>query len=347
MIFSTPVSFIFIPIIALIYILPGLTGKRSRGIKFSSSYQLKTGVVSLRQRLIFLPEILMIAGLVLATAALARPRVLIDEKRNITEGVAMELFIDRSGSMNAELLQGRTYVRKMDIVKQTLRDFVLGNGKELPGRPDDLIGLIAFARYADTLSPLSLSHDIIGDFLSSLNTVSKDTEDGTSIGDSIALAAARLQSVEDQNSGDKRYTVKSKIIILLTDGNNNAGKYSPLEAAAFAKKWGIKIYAIGFAGDASYVTSTLFGNKRVSLGSAVDSGALKELTSLTDGKYFEANTSEELSQIYEEIDKLEKSEIVSFNYVEYRELFNLFILPALFFIALGKILSMTILRRIK
>ncbi len=347
MIFSTPVSFIFIPLILLIFIVPGLLGKSSRGVKFPSSYQLKTGVVSLRQRLMHLPEILIIAGLIFAAAALARPRTVIDENRNITQGVAMELVIDRSGSMNAELLQGKNYIRKMDIVKQTLRAFVLGNGKELEGRPDDLIGLIAFARYADTLSPLSLSHEIIGDFLETMDTVTTDSEDGTSIGDSIALAAARLQSAEKENDTDKGYKIKSKIIILLTDGNNNAGKYSPAEAAELAKKWGIKIYSIGFAVDASYVSSTVFGNRRVSIGSAVDSGVLRKLSSLTGGTYFEANTPEELSQIYAEIDKLEKSEIVSYDYVEYRELFPFFILPAIVFIALGKILAMTVFRRIR
>lgn len=346
MIFGSKWAFMLLPFIPLIFLIPFPSKFGKRGIPFSSSYQLQTEIVSLRQRFILLPKFLMTIGLILAVIALARPREMLDETKNVTEGVAIELVIDRSGSMNAELKQGKNYVRRIDIVRKTVFDFVRGNDKNLHGRPDDLIGLIAFARYADTLSPLSLSHKIISDFITTLDTVKIESEDGTSIGDAIALAAARLNSTAKKNQPEKGYEIKSKIIIILTDGENNAGKYSPLEAAELAKKWGIKIYAIGFSGEASYVIDSILGSRRVDAGSAVNSEVLKQLSEYSGGAYFKANTAKELEEVYSAIDKLEKSEVVSYTHIEYKELFPVYILFSLIFLSLGKILSFTILRRI-
>lgn len=346
MIFGSTWAFLLLLLLPLIFLIPLPFKSKKRGLPFSNSYQLQTGSVSLRQRLIWLPNFLITAGLVLAVIALARPGEMLDESRTVTEGVAMELVIDRSGSMNAELEQGRKYVRRIDIVRKIILDFILGNDKNLQGRHDDLVGLIAFARYADTLSPLSLSHEIIGDFIESLDTVKIESEDGTSLGDAIALAATRLNSVEKENQPEKGYTIKSKVIILLTDGENNAGKYSPLEAAELAKKWGIKIYAIGFSGKATYTVNSLFGPKRVDAGSAVNSGVLKQLSEYSGGAYFQANTAKELAEVYAVIDKLEKSEVISYTHIEYKELFPIFLLYALIFLAIGKILALTILRRL-
>ncbi len=346
MTFQTPMAFVLLFLIPLIFLIPFPFRKRSYGLNFSSTYQLKIGVKSLRQRFILLPKILMAAGLILAVTALARPGESLDETRNVTEGVAMELVLDRSGSMNAELQQGKNYIRRIDIVKKTVLDFVIGTDSELPGRPDDLIGLIAFARYADTLSPISMSHKIISEFIDSLDTVKIESEDGTAIGDAVALAAARLKSIDEKKQEGKGYTIKSKIIILLTDGENNAGKYSPGEAAELAEKWGIKIYAIGFAGEASYVTDSFFGPKRIPVGSAVNSDVLKQLSEQTGGTYFHADTAEELEKVYTEIDKLEKSELVSYSHIEYKELFPGFLFFSLVLISVSKLLSLTVLRRL-
>ena len=204
---------------------------------------------SLRQRLLWLPPLLVFTGCLLMITGLSRPRERLEQTKTVTNGVAIEFVIDRSGSMSAEIESLGKLERRIDIVKRNLLDFIGGDGKTLSGRPDDLIGLIAFARYADTLAPLSLSHEILKDFTAGLDVVTVESEDGTSIGDAVALAAARLKTASDNNDPGNGYEITSRIIILLTDGENNAGRYSPREAAELASNWGIKVYAIGFGGN--------------------------------------------------------------------------------------------------
>jgi len=289
---------------------------------------------------------LMLLGAVFLVAALARPRERLDESRKVTKGVAIEFVIDRSSSMSAEIEVGSKLVRRLDIVKQNLLDFINGNDRDLTGRPDDLIGLIAFARYADTLSPLSLSHDVISDFTENLEIVTTKEEDGTSIGDALALAAARLKSVDSNNNPGKGYEISSRIIILLTDGENNAGWYSPREAAELAAGWGIKVYSIGFGGTAYYPVNGLFGTKRVPVGSAVDAETLKGIAEITGGAYFQADTAEDLSKVYEVIDEMEKTEIISTTEYKYKELFVIYAIIGLLLLAAGVILDSTVLRRL-
>jgi len=300
----------------------------------------------LRQRFLWLPKILFFLGMVLLIIALARPMGRLEETKKVTQGVAIEIAVDRSSSMNAEIKMNNTFIRRLDIVKETLLDFILGDGKNLHGRPDDLLGFISFARYADTLSPLSLSHDIITEFTESLETVTVEAEDGTSIGNALALAAARLKSVSSSNDPEKGYDITSKIIILLTDGENNAGEYSPREAAELAAEWGIKVYAIGFGGTAYYPVSGVFGQQRVPVGSAVDTGTLKNIAEITGGEYFQADSEEDLLQVYAMIDAMEKTKIDSFSRYKYKELFVPFALWGMLLIAMSVILNATILRRI-
>jgi Ca-activated chloride channel homolog len=346
MIFASPLAFLLLIALCLLFLIPLSRGRRKGGFSFSSGYPLNVGIVTLRQRIIWVPKALMVIGLVLGIIAMARPRKPLYETKKTTEGVAIELVIDRSGSMNAEIEQGRGFVRRIDVAKKAVLDFTLGDGRALAGRPDDLVGLVSFARYADTLSPLTLSHDIIEQFIDSLDTVTTESEDGTSIGDAIALAAARLKAVDNAVDPDKGYVIKSKVIVLLTDGANNAGTYSPAEAAELASEWKIKIYTIGFGGEASYVVDGFFGARRVTAGSAVDSAALAELAGATGGAYFQADTPDELLDVYRTIDALEKSEVVSSTSVEYRELFVWFAMGALFFLSAGRMLSSTVLRRL-
>lgn len=346
MIFASPWAFFFLIGLILPAILYVRRRNREQGVVFSSIYPLSAGVISLRQRFLWLPKTLFLLGVILLITALARPMGRLEETKKVTQGVAIEIAVDRSSSMNAEIEMNNTFIRRLDIVKETLLDFILGNGKKLHGRPDDLLGLIAFARYADTLSPLSLSHAIVTDLTESLETVTVEAEDGTSIGDALALAAARLKSVSSSNDPEKGYDITSKIIILLTDGENNAGKYSPREAAELAAQWGIKVYAIGFGGTAYYPVSGFFGQQRVPVGSAVDAAALKEIAEITGGEYFQADSEEDLLQVYAMIDALEKTKIDSFSRYTYKELFVPFVLWGLLLLALSVILDATILRRI-
>ncbi|MDC7227337.1 MAG: VWA domain-containing protein [Spirochaetales bacterium] len=346
MIFESPWAFGFIPVTVLIFIIIILKRRNPDGVFFSSSYPLSVGIKSLRQRIIWLPAALLFLGCLLLITALARPRERLDETKKVTNGVAIEFVIDRSGSMAAEVENRGSFTRRIDIVKQNMLDFINGDGETLSGRPDDLIGLIAFARYADTLAPLSLSHDVLKDFTSGLDVVTTREEDGTSIGDALALAAARLKTAGENNDPDKGYDITSRIIILLTDGESNAGNYTPREAAALAAQWGVRIYAIGFGGTAYYETDGLFGKRKIPVGASVDEASLREIAEITGGIYFEADSAEELGAVYEEIDKLEKTEIVSFTEYKYRELFVSFALAAILFLAAGLILDSTIFRRL-
>ena len=293
----------------------------------------------------WIPTALLAAGFALAVVALARPHERLDETNKASNGIAIQCVVDRSSSMTAEIVSGNGFIRRIDIVKKTLTDFLFGNGKELTGRPDDLVGLICFARYADTLAPLSLSHEIIADMVGSLETVQRQDEDGTSIGDALALAAARLEKVDESNDKKKTYGITSRIIVLLTDGENNAGRYSPKEAAEMASKWGIKVYTIGFGGTAYMTMDGMFGSRRVAVGSGVDEAALKGIAEITGGEYFQADSAEDLLSVYETIDRLEKSVVVSAGEIRYRELFFPYALAALLFFTCAIVLSSTFFRR--
>ena len=258
------------------------------------------------------------------------------------------MVVDRSGSMGAEIQYGGNTINRLEAVKSVFSSFILGNGKDLKGRPNDLVGMVSFARYADTVYPLSLSHTTINTFLQKVTLVKNKNEDGTAIGDALSLAAARLKTVEKDITAPKNnYTIKSKIIILLTDGQNNWGERSPLQAAQLAKDWGIKIYAIGIGGGDSWVTvNTIMGKQRIPTRSDLDVDTLTQISTLTGGKYFSAENVKSLKAVYTEINNLEKSEIESVKYVDYKETFSIFALLALIFISMHILLSITLLRRI-
>ncbi len=270
----------------------------------------------------------------------------------MSRGVAIEMVVDRSGSMGVEMEYGGERLTRLEAVKRVFEEFIYGNEDDLPGRPNDLVGMVAFARYADTACPLTLAHGALARFLESVRLVERRSEDGTAIGDALALAAARLKTAEEtlaqqMENQDKRYEIKSKVIILLTDGQNNYGERTPEQATQLAKEWGIKIYAIGVGGDEGATTiRTLFGNYKVPGGPSVDVGALKAVAKATGGLFWLAEDTESLRKVYKEIDQLEKTEIESVRYVDYRELFTPFALLALATIAIEIVLSCTAFRRI-
>ena len=176
---------------------------------------------------------------------------------------------DRSSSMTAEMEYRGMRRNRLEVVKKVFEEFIMGNGEELEGRPNDLVGMVAFARFADTMAPLTLGHGALLRFLDQVRIVTRRAEDGTAIGDALALAAARLRTAEEDlaryadESGDKEYEIKSKIIILLTDGQNNFGQRTPEQAAELAADWDIKVYTIGVGGDEGVSTvKTLFGKKK-------------------------------------------------------------------------------------
>lgn len=291
---------------------------------------------------------LRVAGLALVVAALARPQHGREEFRLRSEGIAIQMCIDHSGSMQALdfHLDGKR-VSRLEAVKQVFRDFVAGKGR-LPGRPDDLIGLVSFGGFAEAKCPLTLDH---GALLQVLDTVEipqpiRDSQGQiinlrllredqlTAIGDTVAMAAERLKEVK----------AKSRVIILLSDGEQTAGILEPAEAARAAKAFGIKIYTIGVGttGVAPFPVPDGFGGTLLQPNEVVlDEKTLRGLAETTGGKYFNAQDTEALAAVYAEIDRLEKSPSQGRLYTEYRELYQYLMFPGLGLIVLEIVLAST------
>jgi Ca-activated chloride channel family protein len=273
----------------------------------------------------------------LGIIALARPQQGLQPIKTYSEGIAIVMILDTSGSMSALDLQLNGEPRnRLEVVKQTFHQFVRGK-KTQNGRDGDLIGMVTFARYADSLSPLTLDHDTLLSLLDQVQIVSLQEEDGTAIGEAIALGVERLRDA----------TAKSKVIILLTDGANNAGETEPVQAARIAKAFGIKIYTIG-AGSRGIAPvpvrdpsgHTVLQRMRV----FIDERTLQDIATITDGRYFRATDSATLQDIYSDIDRLEKSANVAEQYQLYAERFAWFVIPALALLLLEIILINTRLR---
>ncbi len=371
--FEFPWAFLVLPLFFLLC-WRLFRNPRSVGLRFSSVGIAASSGTSTKTRLRHLPLIIRAAVIVLLAVAVARPQQGREEVWDVSKGVAIEMIVDRSGSMGQELIYDGKPATRLDVVKKVFREFVLGNGKDLEGRPSDLIGMVAFARYPDTICPLTLNHGALDRFIESIQLVARKNEDGTAIGDALALAAARLKTAEDLlksirgksstlDPDDHRegsalarrsmlptgmdYQIKSKVIILLTDGQNNAGKRSPIEAARLAKEWGIKVYAIGIGGRESFMTvKTPLGDYKVPGGPGVDEATLKAVSGETGGAFRHADSAEKLREIYREIDRLERTEIESVRHIDYAERFAPFALVALSLLVLEQVLISTVLRRI-
>lgn len=358
MTFATPWAFLLLlllPIYIYRYFSRSFLGLHRSRVQFPSISHVAAAGTSLRSRLVHLPFVLRILCCVLLIIALARPQAGMEKVYDISRGIAIEIVLDRSGSMNAMMDFGTEQLSRLEVAKRVLLEFVQGNRDDLTGRPDDLIGLITFARYADTACPLTLAHGALASFVTPIKTASRKAEDGTAIGDALTLAAARLQKAEETvqqqalaaDDHKPAYKIKSKIIILLTDGEQNAGKRTPREAAALAKEWHIKIYTIGIGGQESLLRiPTLFGSQVVQRGPGVDKQTLTALAHETGGIFRMAEDGDALRTVYGEINGLEKSEVESVRYVDYKERFAPFAFGALVLLALEIVLRTTWLRRI-
>ena len=295
--------------------------KRQRAaISFSNTAFTAEMIPTLRQRLLWLPKVLFLLALLFLVISLARP--LEGRQQTITEseGIAIEMVVDRSGSMRAlDFKIDGEHVDRLTAIKSVAGKFVMGDGA-LDGRFSDLVGLITFAGYADGVTPPTLDHGFLTTSLNQTEIVSARSEDGTAIGDAIALAVEKLNAL-DENRTDK---VKSKIIILLTDGENTAGELEPVAAAELAQTLGILIYTIGVGtkGQAPIPFRDPFsGRRRIRMMPVnIDEATLKAVADATQGKYFRAVDTNSLTEIYKEIDLLEKTKVETENFVDYREL---------------------------
>ncbi len=341
-----------------------LRRRRGAAVRFPSLVDMRNCPVSWRLRLRPLLVVARLLCLALLILALARPRKGTVLSEVSTEGVAIEAVVDHSGSMHTEMDYDGEKLDRLEVVKRVLGDFIEGDKKGLSGRTSDMIGLVTFARYADTVCPLVLSHGVLAEFLRQTQIVSQRNEDGTAIGDAISLAAARLKKAEEEiqrrnvqlgfagPAGAKQddasgFKIKSKAMILLTDGRNNTGRYGPLDAAELAKKWGIKIYTIGIGSGEAYTTvQTLLGTFRMPTEEQLDEGLLKAIADKTGGFYSRADDAEALRKIVKRIDEMEKTEVKSVQYMQYAEHFGWWTLPALALLGLEMLAGCTVFRKI-
>lgn len=312
------------------------------------------GLSSIRARVRWLPVPVRAVSLALLALAIARPQTMTGRIETSKEGVAIQIVIDRSASMGAPMeFDGRS-LERIEVVKRVLRDFLLGDGKQLKGRPDDLIGLIVFSGFADTLAPLVHNHEIIADLATQTQLAPASLpEGGTAIGDGLALAAARLKSAEEQiqklskANRSPEFKIKSKIIVLLTDGEHNRGETLPEEAAQVAAEWGIKIYSIGIGGTGGVVfIRGPDGRQRIPIRDYVDERTLTTISQRTGGKYWNARNADSLREIYAEIDRLEKVSVNSQKRTIYEEQFLPLATAALWAIGAEIALATLLLRRL-
>ena len=328
--FQNPWILLLLPVAAALIFLSGKK-QAHPSFQFSTDELVNNLQATFRIRLYRGMIFLRLAALILIIIALSRPQSMLQESVVETEGVDIILAIDVSTTMLAEDFEGRgSRKSRVDAVKDVVREFI-------NNRRDDRIGIVAFASRAYTVAPLTLDY---GWLLQNLDRVKVGLiEDGTAIGSGISAALNRLKDTR----------AKSKIVILLTDGRNNAGKMSPLTAAEAAGALNIKIYTIGAGtkGLAPFPAKDMFGNKvyqQVKI--EIDEELLKKIAEKTHAKYFRATDTQSLMDIYREINKLEKSHIEEKGYVEYKELFHLFLIPGLVLLVLEFILNNTVLRRI-
>jgi Ca-activated chloride channel family protein len=284
--------------------------------------------------------------------AVARPQKADEQTKVQTEGIAIQMVLDRSSSMNQQDFQteqGRPQSR-LNAVKNVIREFVLGNDADLKGRPNDLVGLIDFARYPDTECPLTRDHRHLIKAVDEIKCPTTREEDGTAIGDALLLAVERIKNIERKFHKEDEFKVKSRVIILLTDGEQNAGKYTPEKAAEAAAALGIKVYTIGaITGLQEQQVPSFFGDSQVvRVPVNIDDSPLKKVAELTGGKYYKAKDTDSLGRIYQEIDSLERSAIDEQRFYLYHELaynwidLGRFKLPSPILVALG-LLSLELL----
>ena len=314
--------------------------RRRANVTFSSLSLVAGGRRSLRERLVWLPAALLALATLALALALAGPRTGNAVSEVEREGIAIAVAVDRSGSMEArDFVRGDTSTSRLDVVKRIFKDFVKGGGRFGEGRPDDLIGIVAFARYADSLCPLTLDHGSVLAILDELATPDDASEDGTAVGDGLALAVERL----------RRQDTASKVVILLTDGVSNAGDIEPRDAAELAARFGIRVYTIGagYTGFAPFPVRRADG--RVSLQRVpveIDETTLRQIADTSGGRYFHATDEAGLREVVEEIGRLERSKVAELRYLEYEHHYQPFVAIALAATALSALLATSWLRRL-
>jgi Ca-activated chloride channel family protein len=331
--FNHPYWFLLLLALPVLSWLSGKSGKPPAFVY--SSTQLVRGILNVTksQSGAFLSA-LRWGALALMIAALTQPRLTKSETKVSASGVDIVVAIDLSGSMLSQDFEvGGKRVNRIDMAKSVLEKFI-------EKRPADRIGLVAFATQAYIAAPITLDHDFLLRNLDRLKIGSID-ESQTAIGSGLSTAINRLRELKS----------KSKIVILMTDGQNNAGKVAPLTVAEAAQTLGVKVYTIGVGmrgkapmpvGRHPFTGEVVYEWRPVD----IDEDTLQKIADMTKGKYYRADNAENFQAIYAEIDKFEKTEADVKKYAHHRELFAWLISPGLALVLLEVLLRHTIWRRL-
>lgn len=315
---------IIIPILIVWYIFN--CNKQQAYVRFSDTGFFDKLPKSWKSYLRHIVFVLEMAALSLFIIALARPQSSTKKQNVNIEGIDIVLAMDISSSMLAADLKPD----RLEASKAVASDFVIG-------RPGDRMGLIVFSGETFTQVPLTTDHGMMLNMLKDMKCGM--LEDGTAIGDGLASAVSRLKDSE----------AISKVVILLTDGDNNAGSIDPSTAAEMAKLFGIRVYTIGAGtrGTAPYPVQTPFGGiKYQQVEVNINEPLLQQIANETGGKYFRAESKEKLQQIYDEIDKMERSKIEVSEYKRLHEEFYPFVIWGLIMLGLSFLLKNTIFKSI-
>jgi Ca-activated chloride channel family protein len=312
----------------LVPLMGGWMWWRSRseaGLQYSDVGTAQSVAPSWRVRLRALPDLLKIAALVLGIVALARPQESDVVRTRSAEGIDIMLVLDTSTSMRAEDFRPNRFEAARDVASEFI-----------DGRVSDRVGLVVFAAKAYTQAPLTLDYDFLQNMLDEVRV--GVIQDGTAIGTALAMAVNRL----------KRTEAESKVVILLTDGQNNRGEIDPITASEVAQAMDVRVYAIGVGskGTAPFIIDQPFvGQQRQMLPVEIDEDMLRTVAQTTGGRYFRATSKRALRDIYEEIGELEKSEIDERIYTDVDERYSTFLIPAFALLLTGVLLQTTALRR--
>jgi Ca-activated chloride channel family protein len=326
---------IFLALLAIpAYTLSRMSAGR---VVFSSLRALPLGGETWRTRLSWVPDALVAAAVAALAIALTGPRAGDQSARVRRDGIAVMMAVDVSGSMCAlDLSEGNREQTRLDAVKQTFERFVLGSGK-LGGRPDDAIGLVAFASYAETRSPLTLDHGNLAAAAREL-MFARDEESQTAIGAGLELAVQRLAE----------FKARSKVAILLTDGESNVHDIDEDTAIDDAVKAGVKVYTIGAGteGLAPIRVPCRSGGELMQMRVSIDEALLRRIADKTHGQYFRATDHDGLTKIYEAIDRLERTTLEEERFTEYRQFYGRFVVAAMALLVAALALRGSLLRRL-
>lgn len=308
--FAEPWYFALIPLLALVT-WASLIGRRQERIRFPSVELARAVRGGRNAAWRWIPSGLRICALFLLIVALARPQGGAISREVLSEGVDIMVVADTSGSMEAmDFTLGGRRATRLDVSKKVIRDFI-------DGRVNDRIGLVVFGEEAIIQCPTTIDYTVLHGTLGAVRL--KMVGDGTAIGSAIGVAVSSLKELPG----------RARIAILLTDGKNNTGVLDPVQAARAAATYGIKVYTIGVGtqGEAPFAVPDLFGGTSFQYQKVeMDEETLKAIAEATGARYFRADSSEALQEIFRIIDDLEKTKVEVKEWVDYQELFR----PALF-----------------